>query len=256
MLINKHFLLMNEADGGQDVDAGGGAAPASDSKSSIPVDEFNSLKSNYEKMGQSYNQLTEMFSGLQPQLEIVQKLQSAFSPQTGQDNPRKFDKISMVNVTEAAEEAIRSGELTAKEVSDLRNQINELKSYKETNDYMAAQSELEEIWVAGPDSVFGDRESYVNALNLVGKMRPDLEQALAQAQAQGKVPGVGFVQQVNDTLAKIVLAEMLNPESKIAQSVHAKIARKKALADNSVMDGDGYRPNKQKDDGFISVSYS
>jgi hypothetical protein len=254
-MLNKRILLgmtgpMDEATGGEGGDAGGTPA-APEAPKTVDYNEFTELKTNYEKTNKNYNDLTSLLGGLKPQLELVDKLKGVFTPE--QKAAKKYESVHMANVTDVAEEAYRNGELTAEEIRALRTEISDLKNRNMQSDYQESVLQMNEKWIG---DVFDTAKDFEGALNQVGVARPDLVTMFEQAQAKGVPLSPAYIREVDAELSKIVLAEMLNTDSKIAQSVHAKIARKKALSEGSVMDGDGYAPRSKGNDSFIQVSYT
>jgi hypothetical protein len=255
MLINKRLLgitrLMDEAIGGEGGDAGAAAPAAAEAPKTVDYNEFTELKTNYEKTNKNYSELTSLLGGLKPQLELVDKLKGVFTPE--QKAARKYESVHMANVTDVAEEAYRNGELTAEEIRALRSEINQLKNVNTQAQYEQAVLQMNEKWIG---DVFDTKEDFEGALNKVGNARPDLVQMFEESRTTGVPLTPAYIREVNAELAQIVLAEMLDIDSKVAQSVHAKIARKKALSEGSIMEGDGYAPKTKGNDSFIQVSYT
>lgn len=255
MLIKKRLLgmtrLMDEAIGGEGGDAGA-PAPAAEAPKTVDYNEFTELKTNYEKTNKNYSELTSLLGGLKPQLELVDKLKGVFTPEQAAAK-KKFESVHMANVTDVAEEAYRNGELTAEEIRALRSEINQLKAVNTRAEYEQAVLQMNEKWIG---DVFDTKEDFEGALNKVGAARPDLVKMFEDSQATGVPLTPAYIREVNAELAQIVLAEMLDIDSKVAQSVHAKIARKKALGEGSIMEGDGYAPKTKGNDSFIQVSYT
>ena len=249
--FKKYILRMDEADGGEGIDAGGGAADAGTTATADPYKaEIETLRSTVGETTKRYNDILTKYNGLEPQLEVINRMKSVFAPE---EKKAPFaDGINHANVTEAAELALKEGNLTREEMVALKNDIAGLKAINEGHQYNQAALEMNEYWL----DRFDTQKDFENALNMVGKVRPDLEQKLAEFTAGGKTPNVQFLQTVDAVLNKIVLEQMFDTNSQIAKSVSAKLARKAALQNSSVMDGDGYTDHaKGGSSSHIQISY-
>lgn len=248
----KYMARMDEAGGGEGTDAGGsgGAPAATAAPTGIPAD-YETVKQTLSQTSNAYQGLQKELEGLRPSIELAKRMESVFNkPEV--EKPRFSEGISLANVTEAAQEALRSGDLSREETAALRQEMQSLVERNNRLDYDSATLEFNEKWV----DTFNDPKDLSNALDVVGQMRPDLVRELEGYTSQGKVPPVEYVRKVDSVIEKIVLAEMLNPSSALGRSIQSKLSQKAKLKESSVMDGDGYSANGKSNDSFISISYS
>lgn len=247
MLIKYKYELMNEADAGDAVDAGGGStetdSQVSDETTSNQPD-YGAVKAALDKISGGYQEVNQKVEKYDSKMALLDKLESVFTEkkETGKFNP---DAINAQNVAEAAKHMAKTGEMTQQELATIKEQLSELSNYKAANEYQNMQSQMSSFWT---ENVFGDEKSYIAVLDAIGERNPQLLQTLEQAVAEGEPPSTTYLNQVHAAIKDYVLAEILNPDSKVAKSVYSKINQKNNLSKNSTFDGDGFRGGQDQSD--------
>lgn len=261
MDITKIKFLQNEASSGDDVSAGSAqttdnstvteSTGGSDTtKESSNQKDYDYVKAALDKITGSYNEVNQKVTKYDAKMDLLEKLESVFTPKQ-EKNVFNPDAINAQNVADAAKHLAKTGELTQKELSELKQSIAELQNYKTVNEYQSAKSNMDSFWTS---NVFGDEKSYLAALDEIGERNPQIIKDLEDIQSSGRAPGTDFLTKIHGAVKDYVLAELLNPDSKVSKSIYSKINQKEKLSRNSTFDGDGFKSGQDQPSGDLVVN--
>jgi len=253
----KNRFLMDEA-GAVDAAGGGGAAEAAavdtSSKGSGATGsnhpDYGELKKSLEASTRGYQEVNQKIGKIDQRMVLLDKLEGLFRPEEPKTRKLDANSVNYDNLTDAAKELIKSGEMTEGKLTEIQEQLQELRSYKEVNEFKETFGEFTGFWT---ENVFGNEKSFTDALDKIGELKPDIAKEYDSFVSQGKLPTKAFINKINGALKDYVLANMLNPESKVAKSIYTRINQKDQLARNSTFDGDNLRGGQSRDNDIFSV---